>query len=89
MTMEPKAGGPKGVAKRALAPFERRLDFIVERAVDRSMQQQSLAIQEALRADVATLVELTYELQRAVDQLTVAQLTGAQLTGEAAAHRNA
>ena len=42
---------------------------MVARAVDQAMQQQSIAIQEALRADVATLVELTFELQRTVDRL--------------------
>lgn len=61
--------GAKGVAKRVLAPFERRIEFIVAQAVDQAMQQESRAIQEALRADVATMVELTYELQRTVDQL--------------------
>lgn len=61
--------GAKGIAKRLLAPFERRIEFVVAQAVDQAMQQESRAIQEALRADVATMVELTYELQRAVDQL--------------------
>ena len=47
--MSNDTAGPKGLAKRILGPFERRLDFVVARAVDHSMQQQAIEIQEALR----------------------------------------
>ena len=39
----------------------------VSRAVEQAMRAETVVIQEALRADVATLVELTYELQRQID----------------------
>ena len=71
-TAVPKGVDMKGIVKRIMAPIERRIEFVVARAVDQSMQQQSLEIQDALRADVATLVELTYELQHTVDRLNAA-----------------
>ena len=60
----------KGLAKRVVAPIERRIELAVSRAVEQAMRSESAAIQDALRADVATLVELTYELQRQIEDLT-------------------
>ncbi len=69
MAIEPESSGPKAIAKRAIAPFERRIELAVGRAVEQAMRNESQAITDALRADVATLVELTYELQRTVERL--------------------
>ncbi len=67
----PLGSGPtRQLAKRMMAPFERRLEFAVSRAVEQAMRTEAVAIQDALRADVATLVELTYELQRQIEDLT-------------------
>ncbi len=65
----------KKLAKRAIAPFERRLEIAVTRAVETAMRSEAVALREALRADVATLVELTYELQRVAAQIVAAAPT--------------
>ncbi len=72
MDAEPRPGALKGAAKRAIAPFERRLEIAVTRAVETAMRKEAEALRESLRADVATLVELTYELQRVADRLEAA-----------------
>jgi hypothetical protein len=69
---EPRSGAFKGAAKRAIAPFERRLEIAVTRAVEIAMRKEAESLRESLRADVATLVELTYELQRVADRLEAA-----------------
>jgi hypothetical protein len=70
--------GLKRAAKRAVAPFERRMEIAVTRAVETAMRKESEALREALRADVATLVELTYELQRVADRLEAASRSSAR-----------
>jgi Mg2+ and Co2+ transporter CorA len=63
----PEAAEPhrvRGVVKRAIAPLERRIEVAVTRAVETSMQHEIAALRESIRADLATLVELTYELER-------------------------
>lgn len=62
----------KRAAKRAIAPFERRIEIAVARAVESAVQRESAALHESLRADIATLVELTYELQRVAERLEAA-----------------
>jgi hypothetical protein len=67
----PTANGPtKRLAKRIVAPFERRIELAVSRAVEQAMRTEAVIIQDALRCDVATLVELTYELQRQIEGIT-------------------
>jgi hypothetical protein len=69
MTKPATDQGARGLAKRALAPFERRLEIVVTHAVEAALRRESETLREALRADVATLVELTYEMQRLVARI--------------------
>ena len=71
----PGGSALKRTAKRAVAPFERRIEIAVARAVESAMQRESDALRESLRADIATLVELTYELQRVAERLEAAART--------------
>jgi len=54
----------RGAAKRAIAPFERRVEIAVTRAVETTLRREITELQASVRADIATLVELTYELER-------------------------
>ncbi len=62
----------RGAAKRAIAPFERRIEIAVTRAVEASLHREIAELQHALRADLATLVELTYELERLAGRIDAA-----------------
>ncbi len=70
-----EAGEPRslrGAAKRAIAPFERRIEIAVTRAVEVALHREIAELQTALRADIATLVELTYELERLAGRIDAA-----------------
>ncbi len=54
----------RGAAKRAIAPLERRVEIAVTRAVETTIRREIAELRDAVRADIATLVELTYELER-------------------------
>ncbi|HEY1738867.1 MAG TPA: hypothetical protein VGI86_09170 [Acidimicrobiia bacterium] len=69
------APGPRsvrGTAKRALAPLERRIEIAVTRAVEATIRREIAELQAAMRADIATLVELTYELEHLAGRIDTA-----------------
>jgi hypothetical protein len=67
----------RSVAKRAVAPFERRIEIAVTRAVEASVRREITELQAALRADIATLLELTYELERVARRIEDAAIAPA------------
>jgi hypothetical protein len=61
--------GPKAVAKRAIAPFERRFEIATAKALEDVVRRELHELQAAIQADLATIVELGYELQRRIERL--------------------
>ncbi len=59
----------RNVAKRAIAPFERRFEIATAKALEEVVQREMAELRASIQADIATLVELGYELQRRLDRL--------------------